>query len=234
MPAAAERPRAASMSRADRVTDELRQAILSQEFPPGVRLAAEALAERFSVSATPLREAFARLAGEGLVIALPQRGVRVTDISVAEMEEVYELRELLEPIAIRRSVEAGKPQWTDRIRELHRRMQDAGGTDIGSLDGADYVAYEEIHLEFHKETMSRCGSEWLIRLTSLLMDHSRRFRKTSLPIRAKYGSVADEHAAIAAACLNLDADGAVAAHLAHVENTRKAIREWAEASGGMR
>lgn len=73
---------------ADRVTDQLRSAIINRDLAPGERLAAEAIAERFAVSPTPVREAFARLAGEGFVVALPQRGVRVSEISAADVRDL--------------------------------------------------------------------------------------------------------------------------------------------------
>ncbi|GAA3564798.1 GntR family transcriptional regulator [Amycolatopsis ultiminotia] len=213
---------------ADRVTDELRQAILAHEFKPGDRLAATALAERFAVSATPLREAFARLAGEGWVSYLPQRGVRVAEVSIAEMEEIYELRTLLEPMAIRRSVAAGDDDWRGQVEQAFRRMQEAGGERVADLDGREYAAYEELHVEFHKSTLRCCGSAWLLRVTDLLTDQSRRFRRLSLPIRAEYGPVAGEHRTIMQSCLDGDEEAAAAAILSHMDNTRRAILHWAQ------
>ncbi|MBB5156998.1 GntR family transcriptional regulator [Saccharopolyspora phatthalungensis] len=219
-----------SQSLTDRVTDQLRDAIFAHEFKPGDRLAATALANRFSVSATPLREAFARLAGEGWVSYLPQRGVRVAEISVKEMEEIYELRTMLEPMALRRSVAAGDDAWRDEVDQAFRRMQDAGGDNVTELTGRAYAAYEEVHVEFHKTTLRCCDSAWLLRIAELLTDQSRRFRQLSQPIRTDYGSVADEHRAIMQACLDGDEDAAAEAVLIHMNNTRKAILQWAEES----
>jgi GntR family transcriptional regulator, carbon starvation induced regulator len=216
----------------DRVTDELRQAILAQEFKPGDRLGAMALAERFSVSATPLREAFARLAGEGWVSYLPQRGVRVAEISVEEMEEIYELRELLEPMALRRSVSAGDDSWRGQVAKAFEAMQEAGGDRLAELSGQAYTDYEEVHVQFHKTTLRRCGSAWLLRITDLLTDQSRRFRRLSLPIRTEFGDVMEEHRLIMRACVDGDPDAAAAAVLTHMENTRRAIRRWAGADAG--
>lgn len=216
----------------DRVTDELRQAILAQEFKPGDRLGATALGERFSVSATPLREAFARLAGEGWVSYLPQRGVRIAEISVEEMEEIYELRELLEPMALRRSVPAGDDSWRGEVTTAFEAMQEAGGDRLAMLDGRAYTDFEEVHVQFHKTTLRQCGSAWLLRITDLLTDQSRRFRRLSLPIRAEFGDVTEEHRLIMQACVDGDPDAAVAAVLTHMENTRRAIRRWAGVDAG--
>lgn len=217
-----------SRSLSDRVTDELRQAILTHEFRPGDRLAAETLTGRFSASATPLREAFARLAGEGLVIYVPQRGARVAPVSLQEMEEIYELRTLLEPMAIERSASARNEAWADELRELYDEMQAAGGSSVASLIPADYSAYEDIHVAFHKKTLELCGSRWLRRISETLIDHSRRFRQVSIPIRVESGSIETEHRLIFEACNEFDGPRAASRHLEHMENTRVAIRQLAQ------
>src|SRR5690242_19785121 len=99
-------PQNAPATRSDWVEERLRAAILQGELEPGQRLHANDLADRWDVSATPLREAFQRLASDGLVEMLPQRGARVTDVSIEEAGQIYELRLLLEPLCLRRSLEA--------------------------------------------------------------------------------------------------------------------------------
>ncbi|MDF1792105.1 MAG: GntR family transcriptional regulator [Thalassobaculaceae bacterium] len=75
----------------------LREEILDGVLPPEERLRQEHLAQRFGTSQAPIREAFRRLEAEGLAIALPNRGVRVAGLSVAEAEEIGALRRSLEP-----------------------------------------------------------------------------------------------------------------------------------------
>jgi DNA-binding GntR family transcriptional regulator len=213
-------------SLADRITDQLRSAILDHEFQPGDRLAAEALAARFDVSPTPLREAFARLAGEGWVVSLPQRGVRVAEVSVQEMLEIYELRALLEPMALRRSVAQGNDAWRRELRDCFASMMELSSGRLADLDGPAYGEYEARHVHFHKASLSRCGSGWLIRITDLLTDQSRRYRRLSLPIREQFASVEAEHRAIVEACLEGDQESAAVAVIAHMDNTRRAMMDW--------
>src|SRR5262245_36826481 len=106
-------PSSPPTTRSDWVEERLRGAILRGELEPGQRLHANGLAERWAVSATPLREAFQRLASDGLVQVLPQRGARVADLSVEDAAEIYELRLLLEPVCLRQSLE--------RADDEHRR-----------------------------------------------------------------------------------------------------------------
>ena len=86
------------------VDDRLRDAILEGELAPGMPLRAEELAQRWNVSPTPVREALQRLAGVGFVELRPQRGARVAAATIRDVEEVYELRLMLEPVALRESL----------------------------------------------------------------------------------------------------------------------------------
>jgi DNA-binding GntR family transcriptional regulator len=82
---------------AGRTVTAVRELILRGDFPPGARLGEVELAERLGVSRTPVREALGRLAAEGLVEIVPNRGARVTSWTVAELEDVFDLRTALEP-----------------------------------------------------------------------------------------------------------------------------------------
>ncbi|HEY0816206.1 MAG TPA: GntR family transcriptional regulator [Pseudonocardia sp.] len=82
---------------AGRTVAAVRELILRGEFPTGARLGEVELAERLGVSRTPVREALSRLAAEGLVEIIPNRGARVTSWTVAELEGVFDLRTALEP-----------------------------------------------------------------------------------------------------------------------------------------
>ncbi len=217
---------AESVSRADWVTDEIRQAIMAREFEPGERLTAAMLADKFSVSQTPLREAFARLAGEGWVSYVPQRGVRVADISTSEMIEIYELRELLEPLAIRRSATHGDEAWRALVGTCFDEMIQLAGPEPAGLDAYHYDEYEVAHTRFHRVLLQECGSQWMIRVTGMLSDQCTRFRRLSLPLRGRFGSVYDEHERLCRAAQAGDPDGCADAALVHMQNTKLAILDW--------
>ena len=86
-----------------RVSEELREAILSGEFGPGQRLRTASLAKRFGSSRTPVREALVQLEGEGLVDIEPRRGALVRPFASADLIDLYEVRVLLEPAAAARA-----------------------------------------------------------------------------------------------------------------------------------
>lgn len=214
-----------SSSHADAVETALRRAIIAAEYEPGQRLSAEALAVKFRVSPTPVREALARLAGDNLVTSLPQRGVRVASLSLSEMEEIYDVRSLIDPLAIERSVQHMNEDARVELVSHYERMIEASGSGTRDLDAGEYAAYEEAHMAFHRSTLSRCGSSWLLRLSDLLSDHSLRYRYASIQSRSRYETISEEHAEILAACLGADADRARESQLRHLENTRSALRQ---------
>ena len=78
----------------------LTERILNGKYPAGTRLTEEALAAEFGISRTPLREALRRLTTEGLLEALPKRGLRVTSPTEAEIAELFECRSMIEPPAL--------------------------------------------------------------------------------------------------------------------------------------
>jgi DNA-binding GntR family transcriptional regulator len=136
----------------------------------GERVPVASLCEAWEVSATPMREALQRLASEGFVEAEPQRGARVAELSLAEARELYELRLLLEPILLRRSLE----RFDDADRAAvaaafasYREQWSAGAPIV--------YAMHRSHNRFHEATYRRCDSPWLLNIVSNLTTHSMRY-----------------------------------------------------------
>jgi DNA-binding GntR family transcriptional regulator len=112
-----------SLTSAERAVGELREVILRGELPAGARLGEVELAERLGVSRTPVREALSRLAAEGLVQIVPNRGARVATWTVEELEGVFELRAMLEPeltaLAVPQATEADLDALDALADEMH-------------------------------------------------------------------------------------------------------------------
>ncbi len=96
----------------------LREAILSGALPMGTRVNELELAQAWSVSRTPIRDALRRLEAEGLVQATPGRGVIVPLMTLEDVDELYELREVLEGRAARRAAERATPEFHARLNAL--------------------------------------------------------------------------------------------------------------------
>ena len=104
------------------VREVLRRAILNGDIPGGSRLVQAELATTLEVSTTPVREALRdRLRGADPV--RPHRGAVVSELSGDELHEIYEIRRLLEPLAMRQAVPGISEALLDRLRNLHQQME---------------------------------------------------------------------------------------------------------------
>lgn len=133
------------------IAEQLQRLIHSGEVLPGERLNEAALALRMGTSRGPIREAIRILTGIGLVTAVPNRGVFVRRISVAEMLEIYELRALLFGHAARLAAERVSPADRAGLESLLARMDEA-------CEQGDGTRYYRVNLEFHARLMQLGGN----------------------------------------------------------------------------
>jgi len=210
-------------SRTAWVTDQIREAILSGEIPPGAQIRPRELEERYGVSATPVREAIQRLAAERLLVTTPQRGAQVAPYDPVELEHIYELRLLLEPIATSRSVARADDEWRAAVESAFQAMEAA--------DHASPAVWFRQHNRFHRAMRSRCDSPWMLRIVDDLILHTERYRRLlrELPAPARPRA---EHIELRRACLA--GDGGQAAELTrqHIQGTLDVIRRRLAAGPG--
>jgi len=124
-----EETRAQKLTAQELVLEAVRGAILAGVIEPGARLRQEELADLFGTSRIPVREALRALEYEGLVTSEPHRGFTVTSLDADDIEEVYELRILLEGQAVRLAVPLMTDEDLSDLDELFRRMQAASTPD---------------------------------------------------------------------------------------------------------
>src|SRR5579864_4811379 len=105
---------------AEKVREGIRRDILGGGYRPGQRIGQETLARQHGTSRIPIREALRQLASEGLVVLEPHVGAKVATLDRRELDEVYQIREQLEPFAIAKSV----PLLTDADRDVLRNCVD--------------------------------------------------------------------------------------------------------------
>lgn len=133
-----------------KVTTKLREVILKGEFKMGERLIQEEWATKLGVSRMPIREALQQLEVEGLVRNEPRRGAIVTPISTSDIEEIYQLRALLEGEAVERSLPFLTEQDKLQLEKLHIKMNGLKNTE------KDIEEYLKLNTQFHKLIRERC------------------------------------------------------------------------------
>jgi DNA-binding GntR family transcriptional regulator len=175
--------------------------ILAGHLDPGKAISQIKLAERLGVSRTPLREALRMLERDGLVHSEPNRRVRVTPVSVEDLEQLYALRVTIEALAIRLTVPRLTEEDIDGLRRCLDEVEAAAAT-------RDIDAWEEPHREFHRGICSRAGAR-ITRAASDLGAHSDRYRRIYLAEPIAWASTVPEHRAILEACES--GDGTLAA-----------------------
>ncbi|MGO4751716.1 GntR family transcriptional regulator, partial [Streptomyces sp. 2MCAF27] len=109
----------------DRVRNALRAAIISGELTPGTVYSAPTLAAKFGVSSTPVREAMIDLVKEELVVAQPNKGFLITEVSEQDLDEVTAVRLLVEPPSVRAVVPLVPAEDFPALRELAQRIVEA-------------------------------------------------------------------------------------------------------------
>jgi DNA-binding GntR family transcriptional regulator len=176
----------------------LRDAILSGELEPGEITTQMALADRYAIGRTPLREALRVLQKEGLVVNEPNRRVQITSLTAVDVEQLYIARVLLESEAVRETV----PQLGSRDdAELlgYLAQMDHYGT------GRDWAGLREPHRAFHARLYAGAGDR-LVDLITELAEHAERYRLANVGASRKLWERRQrEHRAIAAAAAERDA-----------------------------
>lgn len=192
----------------------IKRDIIFGDLAPSTKLKLDGLKERYSASMSTLRETLNRLASEGLVVALDQRGFFVTDVSRDDLIEIANLRMLLECHALRLSVAKGDADWEGNLVAAHHKLHllevrllagDASGKE-------DWKRYD---WEFHLALIEACGSNNLLSLHAVLFDKYLRYQMLVLTNRGQ--EAVDEHRDMLQAALDRDAGRAAETLQLHIE-----------------
>ncbi len=192
------------------VVEMLRTEILAGRLPPRTRLLQSEVAERYAISTTPVREALRQLVAEGLLDGDPHRGVTVHEISLQELEEIYEIRLRLEPLAM----EATVARITEEDLNEARRFIEAMEAE------ADPATWTELNARFHSLLAEASGRARLSGLLTGLRNISALYIVRSiegLPERIQAGN--REHRLLIEAIAAGDVARAQEVELLHLRHT---------------
>lgn len=141
---------AKNFSLSQRVTSDLRRDIVAGALAPGAWLKTEELAARYGVSANPVREALWRLQGEGFVVANPNQGARVRTVDDDFVRNIFEIREAIEPIFVRRFCLRATPGDLDRLSAAATAF-----AEVAAESPNDFEALEAANRDFHAVIVDR-------------------------------------------------------------------------------
>ncbi|MCF1595496.1 GntR family transcriptional regulator [Streptomyces muensis] len=196
------------------ITETLRGAVIAGEMTPGVVYSAPSLAEQFGVSPTPVREALLDLAKEGLVEVVRNKGFRVTALSAKELDDITELRALIEPPTVRRITEQGVSAKTiKQLRPLAAGIEKAAAR-------RDFIAHVTIDMQFHLALLELAGNPRLLETVRSLRTSSRIYGLRELPDGDALFDSSHEHAELLDLIEAGDADGAEALMRRHIGHVR--------------
>jgi DNA-binding GntR family transcriptional regulator len=205
----------------ERVAESLRAALVSGRMVPGTTYSIPALADQFGVSATPVREAMLDLVNEGIMSAVPNKGFRVVELSDAELDQITELRRLLEVPTVGDLAGAIDRAAVRRLRALADAVSDAARR-------GDVVGYVEADRELHLALLGEAGNPRLVEMVGRLRDQSRLYGLEQLAADGVLDDSADEHMRLIDALESGDrraAERVMAHHLDHVRGIWASRRE---------
>ncbi|WP_214316571.1 GntR family transcriptional regulator [Nonomuraea sediminis] len=207
----------ARVSLGERVAHSLRLLIIGGELASGTHLVEEALAERFGVSRGPIRDALRVLEAEGLLESR-RRGVYVTGLTDADVDELYSLRESMESLAVRLAMRrASDGDWAEAAEALASMRRAAERRDVDAFSQADL----EFHSAFYRLSgHRRLGAVWeQYRPTfAVILDVTNARDRELLPAAAA-------HADLLTLARSGDEDAAVTALSAHLLGARHRLRQ---------
>jgi GntR family transcriptional regulator, rspAB operon transcriptional repressor len=176
----------ASLRRAGKVFDQLREMIITLELAPGATLNRQELQEIFGVSSTPVRDQLLRLSEEGLVDIVPQSATRVSLIDIGKAREAQFLRRAVEIEVAKTVCDLPEKQFIQDLREIVDRQRERANK-------SEFQAFDALDRAFHERLFDAAGVPDLHALIRQRSGHIDRIRRLHLPVVGKMQEVIRDH-----------------------------------------
>lgn len=218
-------PRISRLTLAGATVQAIRERILSGAYAEGEPLRQDALAEELGVSRIPVREALRQLEVEGLVTFSPHRGAVVSSLSTADIEELFDLRALIESDLLRRAVPALAAADFAQADEVLDAFADA-------FRARDVALWGKLNWRLHSTLLAAAGRPRALGLAENLHHHSDRYARMQLALTHGETRANEEHRAIVAAARRRDAERAARLMRAHITNAGRSLVKFLRARRG--
>jgi DNA-binding GntR family transcriptional regulator len=197
------------------IVERIKGAIESGALRAGSAVGQQELADRLGVSRQPVRQALPLLIAEGWIESLPNRRLLVRQLESTEIDEIFAVRRLLEPVALAASIERATPQM---LRRVHFALTEYEEADTpAELESADVA--------FHEALYSCCDNGTLLRLIEQLRRSLKRVYELKPSGSALRRAAIAEHRKLAALCERGDTRSASAALISHLDAAQAAMRK---------
>ena len=197
----------------DRAYDYIKERIIRCVYAPGTFLVESELIEGIGASRTPIREALNKLEQEHLIKIFPKRGVMVENVTMADINDVYEVRFMIEPPIVRKY---GKNIRETDLKDMFQRNV------IAANSGHGFDEYD-LDNELHNMFLSACGNHYLVEMMNRIFAQNHRLRILSgEKLEYRVQESLREHISILNALLNTDYEGAEIAMRKHLEKSQDA------------
>lgn len=216
--------RGAALTLSEEVYSRLRNQILTGVLVPGAKLKSAEIKADFNVSLGVVREALTRLSEQQLVVAAPNQGFTVAELSERRLRELVQVRTEVEGFAVGLAVVQGNLDWEGDVIAAHHRLE---RTPLKLADGEPNPEWATAHAQFHAQLIAGCGNGLLSELCSSLFHSAELYRIWSDPLLNEYRDVAGEHRALMESVVARDAARATELLRAHIELTgENALRNF--------
>ena len=209
----------------DRAYTAIKDAILSVKLKPGTPLVETQLAEELGISKTPVRAALEELEREGFVTRILFKGTYVTEVTVKDLVEIFQLRAVLEGLAARIATPLFSPRQLDRI------AQNLTAAEAALAEG-DLALCSELGKSLHDAIIDKADSQRLTLIIRNLDDHVQRFRAISDQISGRLNKSVKEHRRVLDALRRRDPDAAAQAMRDHMHSVLQDL-SWPEDSSAL-
>ncbi len=203
---------------ADQVYSILRKNICEGQYPPGSWLQEVELCNQLGVSRSPVREALHRLVSDGLVVSVPNRGTFVKEFTCRDIDEIFDMRVMLEEYAIRRSRRNMTSQHIETLLDILRQLE-------YFYAAGDVEEYTRVDAVLHKE-MVALGNNSIVSTTyDRVGIMNQQFRVLSLSVRSRFEESLGEHRQVIQALIEGNTAMAEQCNRRHLELARECIKE---------
>jgi GntR family transcriptional regulator, rspAB operon transcriptional repressor len=189
----------------------IKDKVIKCELLPGEDISETDIAREIGISRTPVREALMRLEHEKFITIYPRKGIVVSNISIDIINDIFQIRQIVEPQILYEAAKNLPISWLKEMREKFYAAQDGE---------ADFIVLVDLDKEFHKYIINASGNAYLQQLMENIYDQNQRIRVMSSRDKARLHISNSEHISLIDSILDKKLENAVKKLREHLDNAR--------------